>query len=70
MGTNEDPATMNAIKVLESSLSSLESSMSSQMQELRDMLKLLVDNKISTTPTITLPSATPGVTNPLNGAPS
>ena len=72
MGTNEDkePATMGDIKVLETSLSSLESSMSSQMQELRDMLKLLVDNKISTTSTITLLSATPEVTNSLNGAPS
>ena len=72
MGTNEDkdPATMGDIKVLETSLSSLESSMSSQMQELRDMLKLLVETKVSTAPTITLLGATPEVTNSLTGAPS
>ena len=61
---------MHDIKVLETSFSTLESSMSSQMQELRDMLKLLVDSKISTSPTTTIPNVTPGVVDPLNGASS
>ena len=61
---------MNDIKVLETSLSSLESSMSSRMEELHNMMKILLEKQASNSSTTTIPNVTPGVIDPLNGASS
>ena len=61
---------MDDIKVLEASMSSLESSMSSQMQQLHDMMKILIENKTPNTSTVIPPEVAPEVTNTINGASS
>jgi hypothetical protein len=59
---------MNEIKILESSMSSLESSMSSWMPELHDMTKILLDKQTHNSSTTTPPNVTPVVKDPFKGA--
>ena len=67
--TAKDPATMEDLKGLESSMTSLSTSMASQMQELRDMMsQFILANKTPNSSTSSPPNVTPVVEEPLNGA--